>query len=629
MSKTIELLAPAKNLECGMAAIDHGADAVYIGAGRFGARAAACNTIDDIRTLCSYAHMFMAKVYVTVNTIIYDSELVAAKELITQLYEAGADAILVQDMALADMIVSDAGMPPIPLHASTQTDNRTPEKVKWLASQGFSRVVLARELSADEIRRIHEEVPGVELEVFVHGALCVSYSGQCYASQYCFGRSANRGECAQFCRLKFDLEDVQGNIIERGRHLLSLKDLCLIDRLENLLDSGVSSLKIEGRLKDINYVKNVTAAYSQRLNEIIAKSGGQYRRASLGKCNYTFKPNLNKTFNRGFTHYFADGRRHDMSSPLTPKAIGEYVGKVKTVGRDSLTIAGTASFTNGDGLCFFTDGGELQGFRVNRAEGNTIYPQKMPRERLRGKAVYRNSDRNFEKQLTGHSAERKISITMQLTENGDKLILTATSGNKIVTATANAGQQPAMKPQADNIKRQLTRLGGTPFDATSVSMPEGEPRGFIPSSTLAAIRRLAVDKLAGAIKLEIEHQRKACAPYRLEKPDGVNAYPAAQTYLYNVANSRAYNFYRRQGITPTSAPELTMPQGALLMQCRYCIRHAMGMCSREGGHAPGKMRLKLADGRRFELQFDCQKCQMNVIAEKPSGATDATAKAPQ
>lgn len=368
-------MAPAKNLECGIAAIDHGADAVYIGASRFGARAAAGNTLSDIKALCEYAHTFMAKVYVTVNTIIYDNELCATKELISQLYEAGADAILVQDMALASMIASGDGLPPIPIHASTQTDNRTADKVKWLASQGFSRVVLARELSATEIAQIHKAVPDVELEVFVHGALCVSYSGQCYASQYCFGRSANRGECAQFCRLKFDLEDEHGNVIERGRHLLSLKDLCLIDRLETLLDSGATSLKIEGRLKDITYVKNVTAAYSRKLNDIIARSNGRYCRASLGRSNYTFEPNLDKTFSRGFTHYFADGRSADMSSPLTPKAIGQYVGTVKSINRNDITVAGTAAFSNGDGLCFFNGNDELQGFRVNRAQGNTIFPQ--------------------------------------------------------------------------------------------------------------------------------------------------------------------------------------------------------------------------------------------------------------
>ena len=348
--RAIELLAPAKNLECGMAAIDHGADAVYIGAARFGARAAAGNSIDDIRQLCAYAHTYGAKVYVTVNTILMDGEINDTQALIHQLYQAGADALLVQDMGVLNM-----QLPPIALHASTQTDNRTPEKVEWLRQRGFERVVLARELSAREIRDIHGAVPGVELEVFVHGALCVSYSGLCYASQHCFGRSANPGECAQFCRMKFDLEDANGKTIEHQRHLLSLKDLCQYDVLEQILDAGATSLKIEGRLKDITYVKNVTAAYSKRLDEIIARNPDKYRRASLGKCTYTFTPNLKKPFNRGFTHYFLAGRCPDIASFDTPKAMGEYVGHVKEISPRSFTVAGTATFANGDGLCYIND----------------------------------------------------------------------------------------------------------------------------------------------------------------------------------------------------------------------------------------------------------------------------------
>ena len=305
--RRLELLSPAKNLECGIAAIDHGADAVYIGAPRFGARAAAGNSIDDIRQLCDYAHQFGAKVYVTVNTIIYDSELEDTQQLLQQLSEAHADAVLVQDMSLLSS--------PITLHASTQTDNRTPDKVRWLRSLGFRRVVLARELSADEIAAIHREVPDVELEVFVHGALCVSYSGLCYASQHCFGRSANRGECAQFCRMKFDLIDDEGHVIERQRHLLSLKDLNQSQHLEELVEAGATSFKIEGRLKGLDYVKNVTAYYSDRLNAIIARHPDLYERASRGRCHYTFEPSLSKTFNRGYTNYFLHGRTSPRSTP--------------------------------------------------------------------------------------------------------------------------------------------------------------------------------------------------------------------------------------------------------------------------------------------------------------------------
>ena len=318
----LELLAPAKNLACGMAAIDHGADAVYIGAPRFGARAAAGNSIEDISQLCSYAHLFGAKVYVTLNTIIYDDEIETVRSVISQLENAGVDAILVQDMAVLTMLKEQGSMA---IHASTQTDNRTAEKVRWLHDVGFSRAVLARELSAEEIATIHREVPEVELEVFVHGALCVSYSGICYASQYCFHRSANRGECAQFCRMRFSLVDADGREIEHERYLLSLKDMNQSDNLLQLIEAGATSFKIEGRLKDMAYVKNVTAAYSERLNAIIRQHPDQYCRASKGYCEYTFKPDLHRTFNRGYTTYFLNGRQPDITSFDTPKAVGEFV----------------------------------------------------------------------------------------------------------------------------------------------------------------------------------------------------------------------------------------------------------------------------------------------------------------
>ena len=342
--RTLELLAPAKNLECGIAAIDHGADAVYIGAPKFGARAAAGNSIEDIKQLCDYAHQFGAKVHVTVNTIIYDEEMNDDLfKMIVDLDRIGVDALLLQDMGLL-WEVRARSLWSRELHSSTQCDVRTPEKAYWLTTIGFDRVVLARELSIEEIKRIHEEVPDRTLEVFVHGALCVSYSGVCYASEQCFDRSANRGECAQFCRMKFDLLDAQGNEIEHQRHLLSLKDLCQIDHLKDLADAGASSFKIEGRLKDVNYVKNVVAAYSKKLDEIVAREPKEYRRASMGRCSYSFVPNLKKTFNRGFTNYFLRGRQPDIASFDTPKAIGEYVGKVKEIrGNISFNVATTMS----------------------------------------------------------------------------------------------------------------------------------------------------------------------------------------------------------------------------------------------------------------------------------------------
>ena len=413
---TIELLAPAKNLECGIAAIDHGADAVYIGAFRFGARQSAGNSVEDIGKLCDYAHRYGATVHVTINTIIYNDEIDDTLTLVRSLVDVGVDAFLLQDMGLMSKvreIVPDT----VALHASTQCDTRTWEKAQWLSQQGFDRVVLARELSAEEISDIHKKLPDLELEVFIHGALCVSYSGVCYVSQYSFGRSANRGACAQFCRLAFDLKDSDGKTIEHQRHLLSLKDMSQIDNLETLMRSGACAFKIEGRLKDINYVKNVVSAYSKRIDEIIRKHPGEFRRASLGRVRYSFTPDLKKTFNRGYTNYFLKGRQADIFSPDTPKALGEFVGRVKEIRRDSFNVSSTANFANGDGLCFLSRDAEsqstrLEGFRVNRAVGNRLYPFKMPRGLKPGMGLYRNQDQAFDKELSGKTAERKIQIKM-------------------------------------------------------------------------------------------------------------------------------------------------------------------------------------------------------------------------
>ena len=629
MKQTIELLAPAKNLQCGIAAIDHGADAVYIGASRFGARVAAGNSVADIAQLCRYAHPFGAKVYVTVNTIIYDDELDDTRQLLEELEKAGADAILVQDSSLfthhSSLITPHSSLithhSSLPLHASTQTDNRTPEKVAWLRSLGFRRVVLARELSVDEIREIHRQVPDVELEVFVHGALCVSYSGQCYASQYCFGRSANRGACAQFCRLPFDLADSNGQVIEQGRHLLSLKDLCLIDHLEELMEAGAVSFKIEGRLKDADYVKNVTAAYSQRLNQIIARHPERYQRASRGRCSYTFEPNLKKTFNRGFTTYFLHGRQPDIFSPDTPKALGEYVGKVKEIRRDSFNVAGTASFANGDGLCFFVEergkrreergkmGEEremLCGFRVNRAVGNRLYPFKMPAGLKPGMALYRNNDMEFERLMAGKTAERKLPLTMTLeaVDGGFRL-------NGIFFA---AEHQQAQKPQQENIIRQLTKLGGTPYVCDSVQLIPHDFNYFIPSSQLAEWRRQLVSSLQQPVRVQ------GLAPAPSEK---VPLEPYAHAYLYNAANREARRFYAAQGVpgaTSLEAPvSQSLPSGEiLLMQCRHCLRYSLGCCVKNGGEKTywkEPLYLVSGDGRRFRLEFDCRNCQMNVYGK--------------
>ena len=613
----IELLAPAKNLECGIAAIDHGADAVYIGAQRFGARVAAGNSVEDIAQLCTYAHQYGAKVYVTVNTIIYDEELEDTQQLISKLNDIGVDAILVQDMGICQFSTFNSQFS-ISLHASTQTDNRTIEKVQWLRSLGFRRVVLARELSLKEIAAIHQTVPDVELEVFVHGALCVSYSGQCYASQYCFGRSANRGACAQFCRLPFDLEDADGNVIERGRHLLSLKDMCRIDKLEELMEAGAVSFKIEGRLKDIDYVKNVTAAYSQRLNEIIAHHPDKYCRASLGTCTYSFTPNLQKTFNRGFTDYFLYGRKPNIFSPDTPKALGEYVGKVKEIRGNSFNVAGTASFANGDGLCFFREEGRrsmvLEGFRVNRAEGNRLYPYQMPADLKPGTALYRNFDQEFQRVMMGKTAVRKIPVEMTLREvdNGFELQM----GSQSVRFPME--KQLAQKPQHENIVRQLSKLGNTPYECTSVHFVPQDFPFFIPSSVLTEMRREVSEKVivnseefATAMAFTPSDQLSTLHSQLHKK------YP----YLFNIANQQARAFYEQQGLKEIApAFELSPVKNPLIMQCRHCLKYSMGYCVKNGGEKPRwkePLYLKLDDGRRFRLEFQCSECQMNVYGAHP------------
>jgi len=602
--RALELLAPAKNLEYGKAAIDHGADAVYIGANRFGARVAAGNSVDDIAELCRYAHQYGAKVYVTVNTIVYDQELDDTRQLLQELEKARVDAILVQDMAVLQMMHDDHLQ--LAAHASTQTDNRTVEKVRWLSELGFQRVVLARESSLKDIESIHEALPDTELEVFVHGALCVSYSGLCYASQHCFDRSANRGACAQFCRMKFDLVDANGVEWEHQRHLLSLKDMNQLSNLEALAKAGATSFKIEGRLKDLSYVKNVTAAYSEALNQLVARHPDCYQRASKGHCTYTFRPDLNRTFNRGYTTYFLGEKRVPVWSPDTPKALGEYVGKVKELRGNSFNVASIAAFANGDGLCFLNEQRELEGFRVNRAEGNRLFPLKMPKGLKPGMSLYRSNDQQMERLLAKPSAERKVPVTMmlQVTETGFSLTIDG------VTATIDAEHQVAQKPQRENIVRQLTKLGGTPYECSNVQMPD-DFNYFIPSSLLADLRRQAV------ALLQAQNEQSAVAASLSSLP--VSAPPQyARSYFYNVSNAMSRAFYEVRGVKPQPAFEISEPADAQIMQCRHCIRFSLGYCVKHGGQRPEwrePLRLRLADGREFRLEFDCKQCQMNVYAD--------------
>lgn len=651
--RTLELLAPAKNLECGIAAIDHGADAVYIGAPRFGARAAAGNSLDDIRQLCRYAHQYQAKVHVTVNTIIYDSELNDTLDMIRDLQEAGVDALLLQDMGVL-YALQGKGPSAVDftwtreLHSSTQCDTRSAEKVKWLQSLGFNRAVLARELSVKEISDIHQAVPDMDLEVFVHGALCVSYSGVCYASEKCFGRSANRGECAQFCRMKFNLLDSDNKEIEHQRHLLSLKDMCQIDNLEALADAGACSFKIEGRLKDAGYVKNVVSAYSQRLDEICRKHPQKYARPSFGRPRYEFEANLKKTFNRGFTNYFLKGRQPDIASFDTPKAIGEFVGKVKEIRGNSFNVASIASFTNGDGLCFINDKHELEGFRVNRAQGNRLYPLKMPINLRPGMGLYRNNDQAFEKILAGKTAERKIPvrITFSLYDEDGRSGFSAEAqyvreqgigwnsddSNLMGKAVVAFEHNLAQKPQHDNIVRQLSKLGGTIYECREVEIKNQADNYFIPSSVLTELRRNLMEDIEK--NADISSSVKAVSGSLSSAEDGLQESKVKvwqreygkYGYLYNIANKSAHEFYKQHGMNHTeNAFELskTSFQGtktgeSLIMQCRHCIRYSLGYCVKRGGKKPTwkePLYLELGDGRRFRLEFACNVCQMNIYSD--------------
>lgn len=572
----IELLAPARDKECALAAIDHGADAVYMGAARFGARAAAGNSDEDIAEVVRYAHPFGVKVYVTLNTLLANKEeLSQARDLAWRMYRIGVDALIVQD----ERIVRLPDFPPIPLHASTQMDNRTAEKVRELQRQGYEQTVLARELSIEDIADIHRQVPDMPLEVFIHGAICVSYNGRCYASEVCYGRSANRGECAQFCRMPYDLETSDGDKLAQGRYLLSMRDMNRTEHLEALLDAGARSLKIEGRLKDASYVKNVTAWYRQHLDTIF-KRRKEYCSSSRGKVEFNFTPNPEKSFNRGFTDYFMQSRTTSLCNTLTPKSMGERVGFIKEIRRDHIVVAGTASFANGDGLCYISGPKgqeELVGFRINRAEGNHLYPHHMPQGLKDGITVYRNQDQSMENILDGNTARRRLAIEWTLEETPQGFRLTARQEGTSVSREYECEHQQARTDQTSSIRDVLSKLGGTIYEATSVDIGFTSP-WFIPRSRLAEWRREVLDMLSRRMSAHEDRDRHQ-APVFKDIPD----------------------------------IPYTPPVPSPLMTCRYCIRYQMGQCLKSNPQAiRGPLYLRGADGRRFLLRFDCRACRMTV-----------------
>lgn len=606
-AKRIELLAPAKDLFCGKEAVLHGADAVYIGAPKFGARAAAGNSVDDIRALCDFAHLYDVKIYVALNTILTDEELFGAERMIWQLYDAGADALIVQDMGITRLDI-----PPIPLHASTQMDNCTPEKVEFLYRTGFEQVVLARELTLDEIRKISTRVPDVSLEAFVHGALCVSYSGRCYLSSALTGRSANRGACAQCCRLPYTFVDADGEIIAEDKHLLSLRDMNRSDSLEAMIQAGITSFKIEGRLKDASYVKNITAFYRQRLDAIFAKNPA-YHRSSAGYSRYTFRPRPEKSFNRGFTDYFLHGRETDITSFDTPKSIGEPLGTVNEIKSRSFTVAGSKTVHNGDGLVFFNSRGKLEGFRVNRTEGNRIFPANKPVIKSNTR-LFRNYDNNFEAVLAKPSAERKIRVAAEWGDypDGFMLMLTDETGAR-VTIVRPWEKELARKPQTDNIHMQLSKLGNTPFELTEVAIITDE-NYFVPSSLLTDMRREAVDRL-----LVVRRIRYARRYLRRSNYENTVAYPLRRLdYTANVYNSKAEAFYRQHGVqTIERAYEEKSLPDVPLMYTKHCLRYSMGWCPvHHKRKSPYKEPFYLQyKDVKLKLEFDCDLCEMKIVKE--------------
>jgi len=601
----LELLSPAKNRDFGIAAIDHGADAVYIGGPAFGARAAAGNSIADIAALADHAHRYGAKVLVALNTILRDEELEGARAIAWQVFEAGADALIVQDMGLLEL-----DLPPIQLHASTQTDNRTLEKVRFLEQVGFSQIVLARELTLEEIRRIAAG-SAATLEFFVHGALCVSYSGQCYISHAHTGRSANRGECSQACRLPYTLADDAGRVLAQDKHLLSMKDNDQGANLRALAEAGIRSFKIEGRLKDLAYVKNVTAWYRRQLDDIMAATPA-WRPASSGRCTFSFEPQPDKTFNRGATDYFVNDRQADIGAFDTPKFAGTPIGTVTTIAANGFEVDTAVPLNNGDGLSWFDAAGELAGLRVNRVDGKRVFVAgAVPAGLAVGTALYRNRDQAFERLLEGKSAERRIGVRLRLAETPAGFVLAATDedGHTVAVEAAQA-KEPAQNAERAlaTLREQLSKLGNTIFAADDISL-ELSQAWFMPAAVINGLRREAVTRLEAA------RLAAWCRPPRAAPVEPPAPYPQDElTYLGNVFNARARAFYARHGVSVIEdAYECNREAGQVsLMITRHCLRYSFNLCPKQvKGIRPDPMTL-VNGNEKLTLRFDCRRCEMHV-----------------
>ena len=647
LMKKIELLSPAKNLEVGIAAINHGADAVYIGGPSFGAREKVGNSIEDIEALCRHAALFDAKVYVTMNTLLFDNELEDARKLAYDCWNAGVDALIVQDMALLNM-----DMPPIALHASTQCHNIEAEKVKFLEDVGFSQVVLARELSIEQIKDIRSKTT-VPLEYFIHGALCVSYSGQCYLSHVIGGRSANRGACAQPCRLSWNLENAEGKRLISNRHLLSLRDLNNSKNIEELIDAGITSFKIEGRLKDIDYVKNVTAYYRNRIDEIIAKRD-DICRSSRGESNPTFYPAPEKSFSRGFTDYFIHGRQKYIDAPYSPKSMGEYLGTIEKVKNKSITIRTGKELHNGDGLCFLDRENNLLGFNVNavaenktRSLSQTITSNTdismATRFKIEGSKIFRNSDLVWQKEVEKSNGNRKQKISLRFTDTEDGFALSAKLYNEdceYVTTNISIEKEIAINTEKalDNIKSKLSQWGDTEFAVEKIDVDFGisvetqniasvqqniasvpmansqQPIAyFIRASVLGEMKKDLVEKLKSYLIEKHRNERDTFV-----RPETNAIFPKDNlSYLGNVINKKSREFYEMHGVEniEDGLEKLRSDDELVVMTTKHCVRYANNICSKEIGKPATSLYL-VNDKGRFRLDFDCRNCCMKVIKEK-------------
>lgn len=616
--RNLELLAPAKNADFGIEAINHGADAVYIGGPAFGARAKAPNTVADIERLVKHAHRYHAEVFVALNTIFHDNELEGARELVQQLYDIGTDALIIQDMGLLEL-----DLPPIQLHASTQTDIRTVEKAAFLDQVGFSQLVLARELDLNTVKKI-ADATSCNLEYFIHGALCVAFSGQCYISHAHTGRSANRGECSQECRLPFTLEDQKGRIIGKDKHFLSMKDNDQSANLRALIQAGVSSFKIEGRYKDLSYVKNATAHYRLLLDEILDDMPPEYSKyvkSSSGTSTYTFTPQPEKTFNRSATDYFANGRQADIGAFDTPKFSGEELGKISKVGQDYFEVETNTELHNGDGVCFFDVHKELLGLRINTVEGKRLYPNEMPADMRRGMTVFRNRDHAFMRLLEKDSAQRKMAVDISFyeTPNGFALTVTDKDGYSATTACVAEKQLAQNVEKAEsNLRENLNKLGGTDFTAEKITLQTSQP-WFIPASIINNLRRDAIEQLAETRILAYERpaRRSAAEPPALYPEDTL-------TYLANVYNQKARAFYQKHGVKLIAAAYEANKEldEVPLMITKHCLRFSHGLCPKEAKGVIGVQGtvtaepMTLINGNdRFTLKFDCKPCEMHVMGK--------------